>query len=668
MKLTRTVLFLSLLVTAFAWSQTHVGAKFVPKKTTTNPDSAYFGDIGIRGAWVAPDLDKDGKPEILVTDYTKTGRIHAFEAVGNDTVEWIWSSPRLDQVAGLPNGAGGGSTPRTIRTGDMDGDGRGEIITSRGGVGGGILIFEWDGVTGSNKFGTLPSAFIPANVPYGSNLGPLAGTPNEGGLQLTIEHFEVEDVDGDGKQELLLPKNLSGTVNDDFVIISASGEWDYENQGFAAFQIEGTTGRVASTKFGGASPYAIHPADLNGDGKKELVCHMWNFAATWIMKVTAADTYTIPDTTGTTTNGNQFFYPNPATDHVALFGGIVGDLDKDGTDEVYLPLYTDGAPTSGSVFVVDYAKNEVITTIDSAHVVNVGPATSQNASGVGISSFTGVIADLDRNGKQEVLVGSSYPSNVVALEYNGTGSTKDPASYVRKVLYKGQDPVVYNVSKRDSLIYRDSLGVKDSVKFALKDSALVNGEGFVSKMTKPVDIDGDGKIEVVLPYQAITENLTSATFQRKLYWNSFKYAGTDSAKWVLDSTKTITDSTKTTPNPATWAFRTLEADVAGSVNESKYTFITPDDYVLNQNFPNPFNPSTTVSFTLPLTKKVTVKVYDMLGKEVRTLLSNEELAKGSHSVVWNGRDNRGRQVASGSYIFRMNAGNVEKSIKMMMVK
>jgi len=667
MKLTRTVLFLSLLFTAFAWSQTHVGAKFVPKKTTTNPDSAFFGDIGIRGAWVAPDLDKDGKPEIIVTDYTKTGRIHVFEAAGNDTVEWVWSSPRLDQVAGLPYGAGGGSTPRTIRTGDMDGDGKGEIITSRGGLGGGILIFEWDGVTGSNKYGTIPSAFIPANVPYGANLGTLAGIANEGGLQLTIEHFEVEDVDGDGKQELLLPKNLSGTVNDDFVIISASGEWDFENQGFAAFQIEGTTGRVASTKFGGASPYAIHPADLNGDGKKELVCHMWNFAATWIMKVTAADTYTIPDTTGTTTNGNQFFYPNPATDHVALFGGIVGDLDKDGTDEVYLPLYTDGAPTSGSVFVVDYAKNEVITKIDSAHVVNVGPATSQNASGVGISSFTGVIADLDRNGKKEVLVGSSYPSNVVALEYNG-GSTKDPASYTRKVLYKGQDPTVYNVSKRDSVVYRDSLGVKDSTKFALKDSALVNGEGFVSKMTKPVDIDGDGKIEVVLPYQAITENLASATFQRKWTWRSFKYAGTDSAKWVQDSTKTTTDSTKTVPNPATWAFRTLEADVAGSVNESKYTFITPDDYVLNQNFPNPFNPSTTVSFTLPLTKKVTAKVYDMLGKEVRTLLSNEELAKGTHSVVWNGRDNRGRQVASGSYIFRMNAGNVEKNIKMMMVK
>jgi hypothetical protein len=639
MKKTLTFVLLSLLISVFAYSQVHVGAKFIPKQTLTNPDSAFFGDIGIRGAWVAPDLDKDGKPEIFVTDYTKTGRVHAFQAVGNDTLEWIWSSPRLDQVVGLPYGAGGGSTPRTIRHGDMDGDGKGEVIFFRGGLGGGIVIFEWNGVNGSHNFGTKPSAFIPATVPYGANFGPLAGTANEGGLQLTVEHFEVMDVDGDGKQELVAPKNLTGTVNDDYVVISASGEWDFEEQGFASFQIEGSTGRTASVKFGGGAPYAVHPADLDGDGKMELVAHNWNFSDYFVIKVTGPDTYVIPDTAGTTTSGNQFFYMTPNHDHVALFGGIVADLDKDGNQEVYFPLYGDFdpvAPTSGALFVVDYSPSDNLFKADSTHAVNIAPAVSQNATGVGISSFTGVVADLDRNGKKEILVGSSYPSNVVGIEYNGTGSVKDPANYTRKVFYAGE------ADNYASFTYRDSLGVK-------KDTTRTRGEGFVSKMTWPIDIDGDGKLEVILPYQALNDTIIYT-------WQSWK------------DTVYTTDSTKKLSNPKKWGFRSLESDIAGSANNKDLVVITPDDYLLYQNYPNPFNPTTNITFTLPLNKKVTAKIYDVLGKEVRTLINGEDFAKGTHSVVWNGRDNSGKQVASGTYIFKMVSGNLEKSMKMMMMK
>ncbi len=313
MKKTFTLLFLSVLFTAFALAQTHVGAKFTPKLTTTNPDSAYFGDIGIRGSWIGPDLDNDGKPEIIVTDYTKTGRVHVFQAAGNDTLEWIWSSPRLDQLPGQPYGAGGSSTPRTIRTGDLDGDGRGEIIFPRAGLTGGFVVFEWDGTNGSHKFGSIPSAFIPHGILYGSNMGSLSGTAIEGGLQLTVEHFEIDDVDGDGEQELLIPKNLTGSLNDDFLIIHAVGGWDFENQGFATFEVEGSSRRLASTKFGGGSPYAIHPVDLDGDGKKEIVCHNWNFLDYWVIKTTGKDTFVMPDT-GAQVNRTQYYQMTPTND------------------------------------------------------------------------------------------------------------------------------------------------------------------------------------------------------------------------------------------------------------------------------------------------------------------------------------------------------------------
>ncbi len=638
MKKNLTILLLSLVTSALLYSQVHLGAKFIPKSTTVKPDSAFFGDIGLRGAWVAPDLDKDGKPEIIVTDYTKTGRVHVFQAAGNDTLEWIWSSPRLDLIAGQPYGIGGGSTPRTIRSGDLDGDGKGEIIFNRPGTAGGFLIFEWDGVNGSHKFGTIPSAVIPQTVAYGSSFGVKAGLPVEGGLQTTVEQFEIADVDGDGKQELITPKNLASTTNDDFLIISASGQWDFENQGFASFQIEGASNLIASTSFGGGSPYAIHPADLNGDGKKELVCHNWNFCDYWVIKATAPDTYVIPNSVGTT-NGNEYYAITPAFDHVALFGGIVADLDKDKNDEVYLPLYGGGSDNDGALFVIDYNKTDDIQKADSTHAVKIWSGVSKTLSGDPMSSFTGVVGDLDRNGKQEIIIGSSYPSNVVAIEYKGTGSVRDSNSYTRKVYYKGED------NNYGTIVYSDSLTKKDTIK------TVGSGEGFVSKMTRPVDLDGDGKQEIVLPYQAIVDTVTY-TWR---HWNK------DSVKYLVDSTKKIS-------NPKKWGFRILEADIVGSVENRDLTIITPDDYQLLQNYPNPFNPTTTISFVLPLAKKVTLRVYDMLGKEVVTLANDQDYSKGTYNISWNGKDQAGKTVASGAYIAKMTAGNIEKNVKMMLVK
>ncbi|MDA0987331.1 MAG: VCBS repeat-containing protein, partial [Bacteroidetes bacterium] len=218
MKISKFLIFLLFTINSISLSQLHIGAKFTPKLSATKPDSAWFGDIGIRAAHISDDLDKDGKPEIWVTDYTKSGRVHAFQATGNDTLEWIYSSPRLDTVTGTPYGAGGGSTPRVIRSGDLDSDGKGEIIFPRSGTTGGLLVFEWNGVVGSHKFGNKPSAVVSNTITYAAHMGTLAGQAVEGGLQTTIEFFDIFDVDKDGQQEILLPKNVTGTTNDDFLI------------------------------------------------------------------------------------------------------------------------------------------------------------------------------------------------------------------------------------------------------------------------------------------------------------------------------------------------------------------------------------------------------------------------------------------------------------------
>ena len=93
----------------------------------------------------------------------------------------------------------------------------------------------------------------------------------------------------------------------------------------------------------------------------------------------------------------------------------------------------------------------------------------------------------------------------------------------------------------------------------------------------------------------------------------------------------------------------------------------PADYNLSQNFPNPFNPSTKIRFSLPKSGYVELKVFDILGREVIELV-NEEFAPGSYSVGWNGRNNSGVQVPSGLYIYIIRVGEFISSKKMMLIK
>jgi len=99
----------------------------------------------------------------------------------------------------------------------------------------------------------------------------------------------------------------------------------------------------------------------------------------------------------------------------------------------------------------------------------------------------------------------------------------------------------------------------------------------------------------------------------------------------------------------------------------------PTEFALDQNYPNPFNPTTTIRVALPNAAFVTLKVYNMLGQEVATLLEGESNA-GYVTTVWNGRDRYGISVASGMYIYRVVArpvGGGEEFVtqkKMMMLK
>ncbi|MFA6540921.1 MAG: T9SS type A sorting domain-containing protein [Bacteroidota bacterium] len=144
----------------------------------------------------------------------------------------------------------------------------------------------------------------------------------------------------------------------------------------------------------------------------------------------------------------------------------------------------------------------------------------------------------------------------------------------------------------------------------------------------------------------------------------FGYA-VDSSWWKQypDPAKTIGDALRANiPTAAAlfWVdFTVIKVFPPTLVQESG---IVLDGFFLSHNFPNPFNPSTTISYTVPRSAVVTITIYDVLGRERETLV-NAEKEKGKYSVEWNAGD-----AAGGMYVVRMVSGNLSMTEKILLVK
>lgn len=162
-------------------------------------------------------------------------------------------------------------------------------------------------------------------------------------------------------------------------------------------------------------------------------------------------------------------------------------------------------------------------------------------------------------------------------------------------------------------------------------------------------------IDLTVPAVSVTNMPASATFNpetRKFYW-------------IVDDEN---------PSPMTYTATSsrgsisievpfVNAEDAGNMGVSNEEELdSKERFALNQNYPNPFNPSTTISFNLPQASEVSLKVYNMLGQEVITLV-NKRMSSGSQAVKFDASN-----LASGMYIYRLQAGTFSKTKKMMLIK
>jgi hypothetical protein len=95
--------------------------------------------------------------------------------------------------------------------------------------------------------------------------------------------------------------------------------------------------------------------------------------------------------------------------------------------------------------------------------------------------------------------------------------------------------------------------------------------------------------------------------------------------------------------------------------------LIPSNTALIGNYPNPFNPETKIEFSLLEAGNVDVVIYNIKGEKVKKLVDGKMVA-GFHSAVWNGKDDNGKKVASGVYLYRFKTAEIDQTKKMMLIK
>ena len=215
--------------------------------------------------------------------------------------------------------------------------------------------------------------------------------------------------------------------------------------------------------------------------------------------------------------------------------------------------------------------------------------------------------------------------------------------------------------------------------------------GSLSDAVQSVATDGSGNIYITGSFQeTVTFDDTTLTSAGSADIFVAKYDSQGNLFWVQQAGGSVSDGgnsivmngsgtafvTGSFSDTATFGDTTLTSAGNSDIFIAKIEEITtgigasgkkPESIQLFPNFPNPFNPVTTIQYYLPKSTNVELKIYNILGQEVKTLVKARQPA-GKQQLTWDGRDSFGKAVSSGIYIYQFRAGDFTKSRKMLLIR
>ena len=403
--------------------------------------------------------------------------------------------------------------------------------------------------------------------------------------------------------------------------------------------------------------------DIDNDGLTEILLKTWGipFGAVFFKQPSLNSIPTLPN----------FIYPK--ANRIQVMSPCFGDFDKDGKVEfaftglgktLYLAEFNPAITNFDSVFSFtisnyiggitvgdfDLDGNTDIITGDvkgGAHIVEVQGNNQyvnvwNDTVEVPNAYYSFATNDIDNNGRPEFWIGGKHWTIGIILtcfEYV-SNNIYVPKFKIKIPDYYSLNPLTTFTDDIDGNGEEEIIICADYFLLILKFSGSPNdhnyniwyfnlrdfGEGETWTVTA-FDLDKDGKKELFF------DTYTQMDSMGQSYW------------------KDIT--------------RIFEPNFTVNIKEQSESIIEESN--LYSNFPNPFNPSTNVKFELNKSETVLIKVYNILGKEIKLLL-NENLPAGEYTIQWDGKDNKGNSLPGGVYFIQMRTANYYKSIKTILLK
>jgi len=511
-------------------------------------------------------------------------------------------------------------------------------------------------------------AFTPVwqTVPWGS------GGLHPSSVVWSMVQSEL-DLDNDGKKEFLVTTAWSGTYYNTVYLFESTGDNNFEIIWSYSFY-----------------PYsndysAVTVADLNGNGRKEILCLIDPADPTY-------HGFYVFEWDGT---DNGFPLLPTTTWDLGLAGGylegtaiIAGDFDSDGRQEVAVSLIESTSPPQSRLMV--FSLSPVSTFQNPQWVVEFSDSTTFSTIGYAL-----LATDLDLDGRKEIIAAGWEPLHVAAFEHTGTSN-----SYARAV-------DISDISAQLDLLNMGFVeanldGGPNELYMVTANGGfyVITNPGDVSQMTTANvtqlhqynalfgaaglsrgDIDNNG-----VPEFYVAGSYHEAVFQWKyvggpvvssasyLHTVSFRDDTTDSItpgsdQGYLRPTKVAVGDFDNDGRPdmviASASFA-MDKPVLMMVEQSPSSMMvvggTPERFALMQNYPNPFNPVTTFHFSVVNRQLTILRVHDVLGRAVGTLVS-DVMEPGTYEVQWDAHD-----TPSGTYFYTLEAEGFRQTKRMVLVK
>jgi len=611
--------------------------------TGTMPSSVSIGDF-----------NGDGKNDMAVANHSST----SVSVFLNTTTIGV-ATPSFSDKSDFTTG----TNPVSVSTGDFNGDGMNDIA-----------------VTNYNS--NTVSVFLNTTAPGATT--PSFSTKTDFTTGSSPISVSIGDFNGDGKLDMAVA-NEAGYVS---VLLNTT------SPGAA------TPTFSAKTDFPtGTNPWSVAIGDFNEDGKLDMAVANYSSGTVSVFLNTTAPGATTPSFSSKTdfTTGD---WP---------YSVSIGDLNGDGMNDIAVANYHSNTV---SVFLN--------TTAPGATTPSFSAKTDFTTGG---SPYSVSIGDFNGDGKLDMAVADAGPLHTVSVLLNTTSPGATTPSFSDKTDFttgtnaisvsigdfngdgKNDMAVANNGSNTVSVLLNITAPGAATPSFSAKTDFTT---GSVPYSVSMGDFNGDGKLDMavancssntvsvllnnvvlLLPVELTSFTASTNGSTVMLNWHTATEVnnyGFEIERRAVNSEQSTVNSwqkigfmkgagTSNAPKEYSYSdatgftgcyvYRLKQIDNDGSYKystEAEVTIGAPITFALSQNYPNPFNPSTMISFDLPAKSFISLKVFDLLGREVATIVSEEMLA-GSYSRIWNASN-----IPSGIYFYRLQAGSFTEAKKLILLR